>query len=555
MGDGGPAGGQDAVRARTGTVAAEGGERLFYRGWRPERPVGRVLVVHGLGDHSGRFEAFGRWLALHGLDARALDLRGHGRSSGRRGHAEAFDRLLGDVGRVEDRAAEEAGPLPTVIVGHSLGGLVALRYLQERPSRYLRGAVAVAPFLRLEMRPPAWKLALGRVADRWLPHLTLPSGTETELVLRDPAERRARRADPRIHDRISARLWGEMQRAAEAVVEETERFETPLLLQAAGDDRVVSSAAVTELAGRLGAMAELRRYPEAFHDLLHDPCARMAASDALGWIRGRVAPEAPRGPWTAYRVHPEEPHGGPRPGAAEPHGEPTYPGEEPMEDREPAPDEERDGASEDRAPEAESSGAEPSARGGHEAESAGADLDEADVPDELLEELEELEEIRDRHLRLAAEYENYRKRTRREMGEARERAQAQLAGRLLDALDDLDRFVASTDEETDAESLREGVEMVRRKLWKELSDAGLERMEAEGERFDPEVHDALLTTPVDDPEEDGLVSRVLITGYLFGDRVLRPARVEVKRYAGEADEEGDATDGDEDTGDAEGEPS
>ena len=541
MAERGPPAPRHAVRARSGTLAGAGGERLFHRTWTPERPVGRVLIVHGLGDHSGRFRTFGRWLALHGLEARALDLRGHGRSSGRRGHAEGFDRLLADVERLGDRADEEAGSLPTVVFGHSLGGLVALRYLQERPSGSLQGAVAVAPFLRLEMRPPAWKLALGRVADRWLPGLTLASGTETELVLRDPEERRERRADPRTHDRISARLWGEMQRAADAVMEAAGRFDAPVLLQAAGDDRVVSSAAVAELAGRLGGDGQLLHYPESFHDLLHDPAAREAARDALSWIRGRVVPEAPRGPWTAYRLHPDEAHGGLRSGAAEPHGERSHPGEEPMDDREPAPDEDRDGADEASPPEDEASGPETPEEGGSEVASGASDaeLDDRDVSEELLEELEELEEIRDRHLRLAAEYENYRKRTRREMGEARERAQAQLAGRLLDALDDLDRFVESTDEEVDAASLREGVEMVRRKLWKELSDAGLERMDAEGERFDPEVHDALLTTPVDDPEEDGLVSRVLITGYLFGDRVLRPARVEVKRYAGEADEDGD----------------
>jgi molecular chaperone GrpE len=151
---------------------------------------------------------------------------------------------------------------------------------------------------------------------------------------------------------------------------------------------------------------------------------------------------------------------------------------------------------------------------------------------EIREELEELEELHNRHLRLAAEFENYRKRTRREMEEARERAQAQLAERLLDALDDLDRVLETPVDSTSAESLREGVEMVSRKLEKELGDAGLSRIEAEGEPFDPEVHEALLTTPVEDPEENDRVSRVLINGYTFGDRVIRPARVEVKKYSG-----------------------
>lgn len=526
MGDGTarPAG----IDARTsvGTVRRGGHGELHYRAWRAERAEGRVLVVHGLGDHSGRFAAFGGWLAEHGIEAAAVDLRGHGRSGGRRGHAGSFADLLGDVEGLRRRLVEERGELPTVLFGHSLGGLVVLRYLQEGAASEVRGAVAAAPFLRLEMRPPDWKLALGTIADRWLPALTLSSGTDTDLVLREDEERRERRSDPRVHDRISARLWGEMQRAAREVLERPDRVDAPVLLQVAGDDQVVSSAAVAELGERMGRAGEVRRYPGAYHDLLHDPRGPEAASDALDWIRDRVDADPRRGPETAYRLHPDEARGGPRPGAAEARANRAHPGEEPMEDREPVADDEQE----------RDEGAAPSE--GPAAGEDAADRAAAEEGDPAPGDLEELEEIRDRHLRLAAEYENYRKRTRREMAEARERAQAQLAGRLLDALDDLDRFVASSEEETDPESLREGVELVRRKLWKELSEAGLERMEAEGERFDPEVHDALLTTPVDDPDEDGLVSRVLIAGYLFGDRVLRPARVEVKRHVG--DEAGDS---------------
>lgn len=152
------------------------------------------------------------------------------------------------------------------------------------------------------------------------------------------------------------------------------------------------------------------------------------------------------------------------------------------------------------------------------------------LSDEIRAELAELEALRERHLRLAAEYDNYRKRTRRELAEASERAQGGLIARLLDGLDDLERVLATPAEATTVEALHEGVELVERKLRKELSDAGLERIEAEGEPFDPRLHDALLTIPVADPELDEVVSRVLVNGYRLGDRVLRPARVEVMKY-------------------------
>lgn len=186
--------------------------------------------------------------------------------------------------------------------------------------------------------------------------------------------------------------------------------------------------------------------------------------------------------------------------------------------------------------------AEPGPEEDRSADAGGDDDPSEHLSEEIREELEEMEELRDRHLRLAAEFENYRKRTRKEMRQARERAQASLAERLLDALDDLERFLETPADETTAASLREGVQMVRDKLWKELSEAGLERMDPRGEPFDPELHDALITRAVEDREDEGLVSEVLMNGYLFGDRVLRPARVEVTRHEDREGERGDADD-------------
>lgn len=155
---------------------------------------------------------------------------------------------------------------------------------------------------------------------------------------------------------------------------------------------------------------------------------------------------------------------------------------------------------------------------------------EEDLPPEIRDRLEELERLRDKHLRLAAEFDNYRKRTRRELAGQRKEAQAALAGELLDVLDDFSRVTESARESEDAAALREGVEMVERKLRRILEEAGLSRIDAGGERFDPHEHEALTTTPVDDPDQDGVVSQVLVEGYRFGDRLLRPARVEVQKY-------------------------
>jgi molecular chaperone GrpE len=157
------------------------------------------------------------------------------------------------------------------------------------------------------------------------------------------------------------------------------------------------------------------------------------------------------------------------------------------------------------------------------------------ISDQLREELRELEELRDRHLRLAAEFDNYRRRTRRELRESREAAQADLTTRLLDALDDLTRVADTPADSTTTQALHEGVELVERKLLKALTDAGMEAIDPIGERFDPNVHEGLFTQQTDDPEQDELIARVVSTGYRFGDRLLRPARVGVFQHDSDAE--------------------
>ncbi|MCK5411663.1 MAG: nucleotide exchange factor GrpE [Gemmatimonadota bacterium] len=170
--------------------------------------------------------------------------------------------------------------------------------------------------------------------------------------------------------------------------------------------------------------------------------------------------------------------------------------------------------------------------GAHEHEGLVAAEEPPEAEDGLVQELQELQ---DRHLRLAAEFENYRKRTRRELAEMRVRAQADLVRRLLEVLDDLGRVAEATPDAT-VESLQEGIALVELKMRRELDDAGLARIEAAGKRFDPNLHEAVVTRPVSEPEEDDLVSRVFLEGYTFGPVLVRPARVEVNKYASTPEE-------------------
>jgi molecular chaperone GrpE len=144
----------------------------------------------------------------------------------------------------------------------------------------------------------------------------------------------------------------------------------------------------------------------------------------------------------------------------------------------------------------------------------------------------QLEDQRDRHLRLAAEFDNFRKRSAKERSEAESRGQAELVKRIMDELDDLARVAHLDPETTPASAVLEGVELVERKLHKDLGALGLQIVDPVDQLFDPAVMEALTTEPALSPEDDHLVARVYQVGYVFNGQLLRPARVVVKQWNG-----------------------
>lgn len=199
----------------------------------------------------------------------------------------------------------------------------------------------------------------------------------------------------------------------------------------------------------------------------------------------------------------------------------TYPAENPFDETVPDDDEMTSedsyarGASDD-----EETGAEGSPSGGRASTSASDDVQRA------------LDDQRDRYLRLAAEYDNFRKRTQKERAESGSRAQADLVKQLIDALDDLSRFSALDPASTDAATVVTGVDLVEKKLRKALAAAGLEIVDALDQPFDPSVHEAVATEPALSSEDDNMVARVYQPGYRFNGQMLRPARVMVKQWNG-----------------------
>ena len=168
-----------------------------------------------------------------------------------------------------------------------------------------------------------------------------------------------------------------------------------------------------------------------------------------------------------------------------------------------------------------------------EAAAGGATGALVESPDNAVVRLEgELAATKDKYLRLAAEYDNFRKRATKERTESWGRAQAELVARLVDALDDLSRFAHVDPAQTDAKTIHDGVDLVERKIWKELEAAGVTRLDQVGVPFDPNLHEAVTTSPADVAEKDHTVGAVLQPGYQMRGALIRPARVVVLTWTG-----------------------
>jgi alpha-beta hydrolase superfamily lysophospholipase len=270
----------EGTLAREGTIPSADGTKLSYRAWPKADAEVTFAVVHGLGDHARRYERFAQGMTRYGLGTFAIDLRGHGKSAGPRGHVGRWSQWTDDVAAfvkyVEGIVGGEVVPL-----GHSFGGAALLSTVLERKLPNAKRFIVSSPALKLKVQVPALKLTLGKAASKILPRLTLNNEVDPKTLSRIPEVVEAYRTDPLVHNKISLRMYSEWADACKRIFEHAGEFKLPFLILAGTDDRLIDPQGSKELHQLTPSVSELEllegRYHEPFNDLDNEEVFSMIA--------------------------------------------------------------------------------------------------------------------------------------------------------------------------------------------------------------------------------------------------------------------------------------
>jgi alpha-beta hydrolase superfamily lysophospholipase len=266
-----------------GRATAPDGVELRTRHWPrlasdPE-PWAAVLLVHGLGEHSGRYEHVGRWLTAGGLDVHAYDQRGFGGSGGRRAYVDRWSQLHDDLAARLDAVRAVSPDLPLVVYGHSLGGLVSLGYvLTDRPvpDRLVLSGPAI------DAAVPASRRLAVKLLGSLTPTLAVTSGVGEGVLSRDPTVEEAFRADPLSEHRTTLRFGQEGFAEQDRILGRIGRLDLPTLVIHGGDDGYVPASASEVL--EANPRVTRRVYPGLRHELHNEPEGREVIDDVIAWL-------------------------------------------------------------------------------------------------------------------------------------------------------------------------------------------------------------------------------------------------------------------------------
>ena len=264
---------------------------IFYRRYQANDERARLVIAHGLGEHSGRYGTVAGRLLPRGISIWAPDHRGHGRSDGLRGHVSSFYQYVDDLHTLVGLAREHLPEgMKVFLLGHSMGGLIALRFAARFPE-VIDGLIISSPALGVPQQPSPILNGIARILSLLRPSSGFPNGLDPSKISHDEAVVRAYLDDPLVHSRVSARWFTEFMAAMEAANRAAPEMKTPILMQIAGDDYLTSASASKRFfEGISAADKTLRLYEGLYHEVYNEEKQQRARvlNDLESWLMNHI---------------------------------------------------------------------------------------------------------------------------------------------------------------------------------------------------------------------------------------------------------------------------
>ncbi|MFC2075057.1 alpha/beta hydrolase [Bdellovibrionota bacterium] len=272
-----------------GEFQASGGIKLASRAWQIPSPRARLLITHGFGEHCGRYKQLAKDLNAQGISVHAWDLRGHGKSPGIRGHVDSFNDYYADLHEFRHFVAELQPSVPIFLFGHSLGGLITFRYVQDFLPAGVRGVILSSPFIGIAIDLPKIKLLASKILKLVVPRLTLYNELNATLLSHDPSIAEAYDSDPLVHHRASSAWFYNFLAEAKKTTEQASEWNLPIAVLYAGSDQIVSVDATEKVCSAIDSeLLTQKRYEDFYHEIFNEVKRDQPLADLISWMDQRL---------------------------------------------------------------------------------------------------------------------------------------------------------------------------------------------------------------------------------------------------------------------------
>jgi len=228
---------------------------LFGQLWQPEDPQAVICMVHGIGEHGGRYQHVAEYFNRNNIAFLAFDHRGHGRSGGKKGHTPSYAMLMYDIYKMLDKKNELYADLPTFLYGHSLGGNIVSNFILAEQPTNIKGAILSSPYFKMGFEPPSSKVSLARFMNKIYGAFSDKTGLDATHISKDETVVKTYVDDPLVHDRMTARMFVDTYDAGEWALNNAKKLTIPTLVMHASEDQLTSPGASRQFSDAAGDMA------------------------------------------------------------------------------------------------------------------------------------------------------------------------------------------------------------------------------------------------------------------------------------------------------------